>query len=215
MTTNIPTRAIVLCAGLGTRLGSLTERTPKPLIKVAGVLVIRMILHLLISHGVHQFCINLHHLPLQIMDEVNKTGDGVFYSPEPELMGTAGAFKKVSNWLTDPFVVMNGDTITNVDLTNMVKFHKMGESIATVYTKDDLIHSGGVYVFSKEVLKYIPERKPYSIHLDLIPKLIKKKETVSEYQDFNSHYFDIGTPHGLRKARKYFKDEESCSMPIV
>ena len=215
MTTNIPIRAMVLSAGLGTRLRPLTEKTPKPLIKVGKEIVIRRILHLLATHGVYQFCINLHHLSLQVMDEVNKTGDGVFYSPEPELLGTAGALKKVSNWLSDPFIVINGDTITNVDIKSMVNFHKMGKSLVTIYTKDNLIHNGGVYVFNKEVLKYIPEKKFYSIHLDLIPKLIKKDIPVSEFQDFKSYYFDIGTPNGLRKARRYFKNETINPMPFV
>lgn len=197
----INTKAVVLCAGLGTRLRPLTEKTPKPMIKVGGQPVLHYIMASLNRAGITQWCINLHWLPLKIMEFFYPLTTPV-YSPETKLLGTAGALKKMETWLSDPFLVVNGDTITNVDLEVILRHHSAYGTIATVFTKGDAIHSGGIYVFNKEVLRYIPKTRPYSIDKDLIPKLIKKKTAIYLYDFSGSYYFDIGTPEKLAIARR-------------
>lgn len=192
--------AVILCAGLGTRLRPLTDKIPKPLIKVGKVAVLDRILSYLYSFGLRKFVINSHHLPLHFM----KFQYLVTFSPEFKLRGTAGALKLMESVLSDTFIVVNGDTLTNVDLKDMLKMHESFHPIMTVFTKKDLIHSGGVYIFDKRILDYIPKTRPYSIHEDLIPKLIKKKELIVSYMSDDAYYFDIGTPKGLAKARKFY-----------
>ena len=133
----------------------------------------------------------------------------VLYSSEPELLDTAGALKKQEVWLKDfnetgDFVVLNGDTISNVDLADMIKKHRKSKTIATVFTKDTIVHNGGVFIFNLDILDYIPEGKPYSIHRDLFPDLIKKKIPINEYRS-DAYYFDCGTSEKLKKARKFFE----------
>ena len=197
------TKVVILSAGYGTRLGSITKKKPKVLVKINGFPVIEYIYTFLTNQGFNNICVNLHHLPLQIMDYL-KNKPFVFLSPESKLMGTAGALKNIDYWLSDPFIVINGDTITNLDLNKMLTIHKMGRAIATVYTKDSLTHNGGVFIFSKSVLNNIPSNKFYSIVKDLIPKLVKEGQSIATYEDFKSWYFDIGTPKGLRRARSFF-----------
>ena len=99
---------------------------------------------------------------------------------------------------------MNGDTITNVNLQEMLIEHHNNRNLATVFTHDDAIHTGGTYIFDKIVLSHIPQGKVYSIKDDLMPQLIKKKE-VGLYKNENEYYFDIGTFEGLQKAKEYFE----------
>ena len=204
-----PISAMILCAGRGERLGSLTRKTPKPMVRVGGYPVISWIFNHLAQHGVQEIIVNIHHQPLQLIEYL---GSMVYYSAETKLMGTAGAFKKISWWLSDPFIVCNGDTITNVDIGTMVRMHQDSKAIATVFTHKTLTHNGGVFVFSKKVMECIPSNKPYSIHKDLIPELVKDKQLITKYTDIDSYYYDIGTPEGLRRARKFFKDEKPNPM---
>ncbi len=133
------------------------------------------------------------------------------FSPEPKLLGTAGAIANINKLyhydlgdaLYRDFLVVNGDTITNVNYTEMFKLHEEKGNIATVFTHDDFIHSGGTYIFNKEIFKYIP-KGVYSIHEQLIPDLIKKKIPITEYRS-EAYYFDTATPEKLEKARRFLK----------
>lgn len=189
----------ILTAGLGTRLKPLTDTTPKCLIKVGKKPVIDHILAWLKKYRVKEIFVNLHHLPQPIMEHL---GSKVGYSLENTLRGTAGAYKDVGRYLSDPFVVVNGDTITNLNLDVMVEYHKLSNALATVFTQDDLIHCGGVYVFDKKVLNYIPDGKFYMNDTDLIPKLLENKLLVQDYNPKDTYYYDIGDPQRLEKARE-------------
>ena len=139
-------------------------------------------------------------------------GGEYVYSLESELLGTAGAFKKMEEELQDNFFVINGDTITNVSLNDLFSNHiinyLINQPLVTIFTHQDAIHTGGVYVFNKRVLDFIPKNKFYSIKDDLIPDLIKRKEKIKLVNYFGTFYIDCGTPEGLKKARRFLKNEE-------
>ena len=191
-------QAVILAGGVGERLKPLTDKTPKPLIKVKGKPVIGWVYENLKKHGIEDILVNVHHLPLEIPRYLGKK---VEYLYEGKLSGTAGVLKILEDQLTDPFVVVNGDTISNVNVKEMLDYHED----VTVFTLDTAIHNGGCFVFSKSILKHIPKNQPYSIQEDLIPKLIEEKVDIFTYRPKDSYYFDIGTPEKLEKARKFFE----------
>lgn len=195
--------AFILAAGLGTRLRPLTKKKPKPLIKVGRFAVLDYVIANLTRNEIFDIGINLHYMPLQMIEH---TASLMTYFPEVKLLGTAGALKKAEEFLSDPFVVVNADTITNVDIEDMYCSHKNSGKLITVFTHKDAIRSGGTYIMQKEVLRYIPQRL-YSIHEDLIPKLLRKNQ-VNLYTS-DAFYFDIGTPQGLKRARNHFYESRS------
>jgi NDP-sugar pyrophosphorylase family protein len=134
-------KAMVLAAGLGTRLRPLTKTTPKALLPVAGRPVLEWNLLLLKWHGITEVIINLHHLGEQI---VSALGDGarfglrLAYSHEPTLQGTGGGIKQAAPFLKDgPFLVLNGDTLSDCDLTALIATHRASGALATLALRED------------------------------------------------------------------------------
>ena len=134
-------KAMVLAAGLGTRLRPLTDRTPKPLLSVAGRPILLWNLLLLKRHGITDIIINLHHLGEQI---VQALGDGsrfgmrVAYSHEPVLLGTGGGIKQAAPFLKDgSFLVLNGDTLSACDLTGLIAAHRASGALVTLALRED------------------------------------------------------------------------------
>src|SRR5437879_12831 len=134
-------KAMVLAAGLGTRLRPLTETLPKPLLPVAGRPILEWNLLLLKRHGITEAIINLHHLGDQI---VRALGDGarfglrLAYSHEPTLQGNSGGIKTAAHFLMDgPFLVHNGDTLSECDLTALIAAHRASAALATLAVRDD------------------------------------------------------------------------------
>jgi mannose-1-phosphate guanylyltransferase len=127
---------MVLAAGLGTRMRPLTERVAKPALPVLNRPLIHWTLGLLARHGVDEVVINLHHLPRTIRAAV---GDGkafgmkIRYSHERALLGTAGGPRQVRRWLgKDPFLVVNGDVLLDLDLTRLITSHVARGALATL-----------------------------------------------------------------------------------
>jgi len=119
--------AMVLAAGKGTRLNALTETIPKPMLPVAGQPVLAHILAWLRRYGVRQVAINLHHHPESIRNYFGSGSDfamDIIYSEEPELLGTAGGVKKMEPFFHDPFIVIYGDVLTDLDLGELLAFHQ-------------------------------------------------------------------------------------------
>ncbi|MFC1888787.1 NDP-sugar synthase [Thermodesulfobacteriota bacterium] len=135
-------RAIVLAAGLGDRLRPLTSKIPKPLLPVAGRPLIEYGLELLGRHGIRDVVINLHHLHEQISTTL---GDGsglgmrIRYSLEmPEILGTGGGIKKAEPMLSEgTFIVINSDILIDVDLSDVLSFHRQNGAAATMVLRED------------------------------------------------------------------------------
>jgi len=130
-------KAIVLCAGYGTRLGDLTRAIPKPMLRLGDRPLLEHILRHLQRHGFDQLAVNLHFMPEAIQDHF---GDGaqwglsLTYSHEPQLLGTAGGTKKMERFLQgrEPFLVHYGDVVTDQDFTALVRFHEERGALATL-----------------------------------------------------------------------------------
>jgi NDP-sugar pyrophosphorylase family protein len=134
-------KAMILAAGLGTRLRPLTDTIPKPLLPVGGMPLILWNLLLLRAGGIGEVIINLHYLGHVIEEAI---GDGsqwnmqVRYSYEPTLLGTGGGLK-AAEWFFEkqPFVVVNGDTLIELDVMALIKFHQGHGGLATLVLRDD------------------------------------------------------------------------------
>lgn len=130
-------RAMVLCAGYGTRLADLTRDVPKPMLLLQERPMLEYIISNLAQHSFDQIAINLHFMPDMIRDYF---GDGsrwnvtLTYSYEPELLGTAGGVKKMEHFLRqgDAFLVQYGDVLTDQDLIALLRFHRERRSLATL-----------------------------------------------------------------------------------
>jgi len=132
-------RAMLLAAGLGTRLRPLTYEVAKSMIPVLNKPSIFYSLNSLKkSTGVNQVIINLYHQKSQIKNYV-KNGEEfnieVLYSEEDHLLGTAGGLKKVETYFKDTFLVLSADGITNFELDRAVQFHKQKAALATIVLK--------------------------------------------------------------------------------
>jgi len=132
---------MILAAGLGTRLRPLTETVPKPLLPVAGRPMIEYPLLMLRAAGIREVVINLHHLGHRIRERL---GDGssyglqIWYSVEEEILDTGGGIKNAEPLLRDaPFVVVNGDTIMDAPVEEMIVRHRHEGALATMLLRAD------------------------------------------------------------------------------
>ena len=143
----MPRRAMLLAAGLGTRLRPLTETVSKCMIPIAGKPLLEHNVGILQRYGVTDLVINLHYLPQTVM---NHFGDGsgfgirITYSLEPKLLGTAGALKKVERFFDGPFFVWYGDNLSTCRLDRLWQFHQSKRGMATIalHYRQDPTRSG-------------------------------------------------------------------------
>ena len=192
-------KAIILAAGKGERLKEITSVTPKPMIKIMGKPVLEYNINWLNRYGIKDIYINLHHLPDVIKDyfkDGSKWGLNITYSYEPELIGTAGAVKKIVEeyWqlqvnnisssitykklddskkhnIKSTFLVIYGDNLFKYDLKKIIDFHNRKKGIATivVYEKDDVSQSGIVSLDNNDkILKFIEKPKSEEIVSHLV-----------------------------------------------
>jgi NDP-sugar pyrophosphorylase family protein len=129
-------RAMILAAGLGTRLRPLTDGVPKALVRVAGRPVMEHTLELLAAHGFRELYVNVHHHAESIMGHFgdgSRWGVEITYSHEAELLGTAGGVKKLEGSLgKGTFLVVSGDALTDLDLASLWDFHRRKGGLATL-----------------------------------------------------------------------------------
>jgi mannose-1-phosphate guanylyltransferase len=131
-------RAMVLAAGLGTRLRPITYAMPKPMVPVLNRPVMEHILRLLARHGFTETIANLHWFP-ELIEAHFGDGGGfgveLTYSPEEQLLGTSGGVRNAAGFLGDSFLIISGDALSDIDLTAMREFHESHDGIATLATK--------------------------------------------------------------------------------
>ena len=173
-------KALILAAGRGSRLGELTKNMPKPEIEIAGKTVLQRIIDNLHQHGIYQIIANCHYLPLII---TAKTGVNCLFFYEEILLGHDGTISALKSWLEgDDFFVINGDTISNVNYTEMKQQHKRG----TINVLMDNWRACGTWIYPKE----------YFTNKDI---------SIVPYRPAGLVWWDIGTKERLKKAREFFR----------
>ncbi len=129
-------RALVLAAGIGERLRPLTETTPKPLLEVGGRPLIHYPLAMLKRAGITEIAINVHHLAGSIQSALgdgSRFGLNLVWSPEPALFGSGGPLNALGGFLgAGTFVMVNSDTILDLDLAAMLAFHRDRGALVTL-----------------------------------------------------------------------------------
>ncbi|PYV95026.1 MAG: nucleotidyltransferase [Acidobacteria bacterium] len=137
-------KAMILAAGLGTRLRPLTDDRPKALVELAGRTLLDITLSRLRSFGVREVIINVHHRAEMIVEYLKKNdnfGMGIEVSREEILLDTGGGLKKAAYFFLrdpaeQPFIVHNVDVISTIDLGRMVQFHTESQALATLAVQD-------------------------------------------------------------------------------
>jgi NDP-sugar pyrophosphorylase family protein len=135
-------RAMILAAGLGTRLRPLTDHRPKALVEVAGRTLLEITLARLRTFGIGDVIINAHYFADMILEYLQKNdnfGMHVETSREEVLLDTGGGLKKAAYFFreeSEPFILHNVDVISTIDLGRMVQFHTENQALATLAVQD-------------------------------------------------------------------------------
>jgi len=224
-------KAMILAAGMGERLRPLTSICPKVLVPVINKPVIDRIIQFLTAHKVEKIIINAHHHYQMILDYLkggNPFGVKVEIRIEKEILGTASGIKNTRDfWGKDPFIVINGDILTDIDLGDVYEFHLRKNNLVTMVLHDfpkynkvrvdkemNILSIGpgtdlkgtlaftGIHVINPEVLSFIPDKKKYKI-IDVYKRLINLKKPIRGYIATGHRWIDIGTIADYLRANFY------------
>ena len=128
-------KAVIMAGGEGSRLRPLTSNTPKPLLTIAGRPMMEHVIHLLRRHGITDIVVTVAYMANAIRDyfgDGSEFGVQLTYVDEPTPLGTAGSVRNAAELLTERFIVLSGDVITDIDLTHIIDFHVAHEAMATI-----------------------------------------------------------------------------------
>jgi len=225
-------KAVILAGGKGTRLAPYTKILPKPLLPVGDMPILEILIKQIKSAGLNEFIVTVGHLAelLRVFfGDGQRLGVKIEYSMEETPLGTAGPLSLITSRLDAPFMVTNGDVLTNLDFTSLIRFHYESESIATIASKtrqvsidlgvletgiDNMLTgyiekpsytfqvSMGIYIFEPRVLDYIPHNS-YLDFPDLVSKLIKAGEKIKRYP-FEGYWQDLGRQVDYEQAVQDF-----------
>lgn len=195
-------RGLILAAGEGQRLRPLTLRMPKPMVPVGGRPVLEHLVALMRVHGVDDIAINLHYRPEAIIEHFGdgrQFGVSITYSHEERLLGSAGAARALDRFLTDTFIVLYGDVLTDIDLSSLVARHRETGAMGTValYEVSDPSRCGIVELDdSGRMTRFVEKPAPGTISgnlansgiLVLEPRVLREIPPGQPY-DFGLHLF--------------------------
>jgi NDP-sugar pyrophosphorylase family protein len=222
-----------MVGGLGTRLRPLTQDTPKPMLPVGGKPILQTIVEKFASYGFVNIvmCVNYKSEIIQ-----NHFGDGsrfgvtIEYIFENERMGTAGALSLLSQRPEEPFFVMNGDLLTNVNFEHLLEFHEHHNAVATMCVREydfqvpygvvniqegkiitieeKPVHkffvSAGIYMLEPKSIEHIPSNTFYDMPT-LFEKLIAMNENALSFP-LREYWLDIGRMEEYEKANSEYHE---------
>jgi mannose-1-phosphate guanylyltransferase len=221
-------KAMVLAAGLGTRLRPITYEISKPMVPVLDRPVMAHILALLERHGITEVIANLHYFPEPIREYF---GDRISYRYEEELLGTAGGVRNCRDFFGEgPFLVISGDALTDIDLQAFARRHEETGGIATLAVKkvadtreygvvlhdregritgfqekpepDEALSdlgNCGIYIFEREIFDYFPEREFADWAQDVFPALLAH-DVPFHIHELREYWNDVGSLAELRQG---------------
>jgi NDP-sugar pyrophosphorylase family protein len=233
-------QVVILAGGKGARLRPYTAVLPKPLMPIGDMPILEVVLLQLKHAGFTEIIMAVGHLASLIETYF---GDGsqwelkIRYSREREPLGTAGPIALIEG-LRSPFLVMNGDVLTNLDYRKFMAYHQQEGGVATIAMynkavditlgvieadeKNDIYNyiekptlyyqvSMGIYAFGERVLRYIEPGK-YLDFPDLIKLLLANGEQVKGYP-FAGDWLDIGRKEDYEQAIEIFEDSCAKFLP--
>jgi len=219
-------KAMVLAAGLGTRLRPLTYELPKPMVPVLDRPVMAHIVDLLDRHGYTDVVANVHYFPDTIREYF---GDRLSYREEPQLLGTAGGVRNCADFLDGgPFLIISGDALTDIDLGAFVARHKQAGGIGTLAVKrventrefGVVLHDAdgritgfqekpepaealsdlgncGIYLFEPEIFDYFPQEPFVDWANDVFPALLAN-DVPFHIHAIDEYWNDVGSLDELK-----------------
>ena len=127
-------KAVIIAGGEGVRLRPLTCERPKPMLELLGRPVLEYTLAHLSAHGIDEAYLTLQYLPQKVMEYFGREQAGIrlHYALEESPLGTAGCVKQLEEQLKETFVVISGDALTDVDLTDALRWHRDHKAAATL-----------------------------------------------------------------------------------
>ncbi len=233
-------KAFILGAGLGTRLKPLTDSLPKPLVPLYHEPLVNYALRHCISAGIDEFAINTHHLPKEwdthFPSKLFEHASIEFFYEE-QLLETGGGLKNIATFIgNDPLLVYNGDILTDLDLTQLIKTHQDSDNIATLalfpsgpncnvaIDGDHIIdmrhalgiHPGthqftGIYCIEPEILDLIPENEKISI----IPAFLElaQQGKLGHFTSPTATWHDLGTRDSYFQAHHILREKSNPISP--
>jgi NDP-sugar pyrophosphorylase family protein len=218
-------KAVLLAAGRGTRLAPLTAHVPKILVEVAGEPLLARQLRYLTDQGISEVALNVHHLRGRILEYLASTRPPlpVRVFEEAEMLGTAGALLPMRRLLSEPFVLLYGDVVTDMELAEL--YHSLrGTATLSYYMSTETEGKGvlelddeqrvvsfvekpepprqrgainaGVYALDPEILGLIPERGDFGY--DVWPRLLQRGDLYGHRVD--AYVADIGSLDALSQV---------------
>lgn len=229
--TKLPIDAVLMAGGRGERLRPLTEKTPKPLLKVGDKAIIDHNIDRLLSYGVEHISVTVNYLKEQLEEHYATPHQGVQVQTvrEPNFLGTIGSIKFVKEFHNDVILVMNSDLFTNINYEDFYLHfmeHNAEMSVAAVpYTVSvpygifdldgrdiqgliekptyNYYANAGIYLIKRKVLEEIPCDTFFNA-TDLVEKLISEGKKVIRFP-LNGTWIDIGNPQEYQKANELVK----------
>lgn len=224
----LPNAIVLMLGGMGTRLRPLTENIPKPMLPVGNQPILETIVRHIAEQGFEEFYFCINYLGQQIRDYFGngeQFGVQIHYVEETERMGTAGALSLLPEKLTEPFIVMNGDLLTKVDLKALLKFHQDNRDTISACMREysqqvpygviemdghqinQLVEkpiyryfvNAGIYAISPEALDLMPANTFYDM-TSLIEKAMAEHKTVGGFP-LTEYWMDIGQMPDYHQAQ--------------
>ena len=224
-------RVILMVGGLGTRLRPLTQDTPKPMLKVGNKPILQTIVEKFAEYGFVNItmCVNFNASIIRdYFGDGKEFGVNIDYVLEQKRMGTAGALSLLKERPSEPFFVMNGDLLTNVNLEHIFNYHMLHKATATMCVREydyEVPHgavkmndnkitaiaekpvqkffvSAGIYMLSPEILDLIPQDEFYDMPT-LFEKAIAQDKNVISFP-IHEYWIDIGRLEEYQKANEEY-----------
>ncbi len=223
-------KAVILAGGKGTRLRPFTSVIPKPLVPVGDRTILEILISSLRQYGITDLVLCVNHMSALIrayFGDGARWGVNIAYSEETTVLGTVAPVKLVAD-LPDDFLVMNGDLLTDLNFEDFYRCHIRSQRLLTIATcqrlskidfgvievdrkrniatgfREKPVHqvtvSMGVYAFSRNLLKYVPDDKPFGFD-DLVFALLGAKQGINIYP-FEGYWLDIGRPDDYDRANQ-------------
>lgn len=233
-------KAVILAGGRGARLAPYTKILPKPLMPIGDMPILEVLLRQMKRAGVDEAILTVGHLAglLQaFFQNGDQIGMHIKYSMEDTPLGTAGPLSLLAG-LDSTFMVLNGDVLTTLDFSELLRFHAEHKAAATIAVHCRQIHidfgviqcdgdceiigynekptieymvSMGVYVFEPRVLAHIPHAQ-YLDFPDLVKKLLAVGERVVGYP-YTGYWQDLGRPDDYEHATRDFEQMRDQFLP--
>jgi NDP-sugar pyrophosphorylase family protein len=170
---NVPKTAVILAGGQGTRLRPITREIPKPLIPVHGKPLLRHTFDLFKKHNITNVILCIGYLGDKIKEyfgDGSKLGMNIRYIEEKEPLGTAGPLRLARHLLKGNFIVCNADELKEIDIEDMMQFHKERQAMVTIAltTVKDTSRFGVADMKGDKILRFVEKPEPGTINSNLI-----------------------------------------------